>query len=196
MKPGLAECDNAVIVPHIASASVWTRAGMVSCSANAFRAYNQSVGHMFSLDPAASWHRHPVLCSSGHSCLTYLTFTLSRPCWLCFCGMLASEFQLWVCTLDPPQCDALLGTRPAPAVAKLMFVEKLSIKCGSNVFWVQACTFPGPSVLRVSQLKDTSVVDSALWCPAGNIGSMQHSCCLEKAASHKAVHAIVCGWSI
>ena len=30
MKPGLAECDNAVIVPHIASASFWTRAGMVS----------------------------------------------------------------------------------------------------------------------------------------------------------------------
>lgn len=29
MKPGLAECDNAVIVPHIASASLWTRAGMV-----------------------------------------------------------------------------------------------------------------------------------------------------------------------
>ncbi len=30
MKPGLAECDNCVIVPHIASASFWTRAGMVS----------------------------------------------------------------------------------------------------------------------------------------------------------------------
>ena len=29
MKPGLAECENAVIVPHIASASLWTRAGMV-----------------------------------------------------------------------------------------------------------------------------------------------------------------------
>ncbi len=32
MKPGLAECDNCVIVPHIASASFWTRAGMVSIS--------------------------------------------------------------------------------------------------------------------------------------------------------------------
>ena len=32
MKPGLAECDNCVIVPHIASASFWTRAGMVSRS--------------------------------------------------------------------------------------------------------------------------------------------------------------------
>ncbi len=29
MKPGLADCPNAVIVPHIASASLWTRAGMV-----------------------------------------------------------------------------------------------------------------------------------------------------------------------
>lgn len=28
-KPGLTDCDNAVIVPHIASASFWTRAGMV-----------------------------------------------------------------------------------------------------------------------------------------------------------------------
>ncbi len=31
MKPGLAECENAVIVPHIASASLWTRSGMVRC---------------------------------------------------------------------------------------------------------------------------------------------------------------------
>lgn len=30
MAPGLAECENAVIVPHIASATLWTRAGMVS----------------------------------------------------------------------------------------------------------------------------------------------------------------------
>ena len=29
MKAGLAECDNAVVVPHIASASLWTRSGMV-----------------------------------------------------------------------------------------------------------------------------------------------------------------------
>lgn len=29
MKPGLAQCKNAVIVPHIASATLWTRAGMV-----------------------------------------------------------------------------------------------------------------------------------------------------------------------
>ena len=29
MKPGLEECQNAVIVPHIASATLWTRAGMV-----------------------------------------------------------------------------------------------------------------------------------------------------------------------
>lgn len=28
-KPGLLDCENAVIVPHIASASYWTRAGMV-----------------------------------------------------------------------------------------------------------------------------------------------------------------------
>lgn len=28
-KPGLLDCDNAVVVPHIASASFWTRAGMV-----------------------------------------------------------------------------------------------------------------------------------------------------------------------
>lgn len=32
MKPGLADCPNAVIVPHIASASMWTRSGMVSGS--------------------------------------------------------------------------------------------------------------------------------------------------------------------
>lgn len=30
MKAGLEKCDNAVIVPHIASASFWTRAGMVN----------------------------------------------------------------------------------------------------------------------------------------------------------------------
>lgn len=30
MKPGLAELPNIVIVPHIASASMWTRSGMVS----------------------------------------------------------------------------------------------------------------------------------------------------------------------
>jgi hydroxypyruvate reductase 1 len=30
MKPGLAQLPNAVIVPHIASASMWTRSGMVS----------------------------------------------------------------------------------------------------------------------------------------------------------------------
>ena len=29
MASGLAECENAVVVPHIASASLWTRAGMV-----------------------------------------------------------------------------------------------------------------------------------------------------------------------
>jgi hydroxypyruvate reductase 1 len=29
MKPGLAQLPNAVIVPHIASASMWTRSGMV-----------------------------------------------------------------------------------------------------------------------------------------------------------------------
>ena len=29
-KPGLLDCDNVVAVPHIASASFWTRAGMVS----------------------------------------------------------------------------------------------------------------------------------------------------------------------
>ena len=29
MKAGLEQCNNAVIVPHIASASMWTRSGMV-----------------------------------------------------------------------------------------------------------------------------------------------------------------------
>ena len=33
MKPGLAECPNAVIVPHIASASLWTRGGMATLAA-------------------------------------------------------------------------------------------------------------------------------------------------------------------
>lgn len=33
MKPGLAECNNAVIVPHIASATLWTRAGMATLAA-------------------------------------------------------------------------------------------------------------------------------------------------------------------
>lgn len=32
-KPGLVDCDNAVIVPHIASASLWTRAGMATLAA-------------------------------------------------------------------------------------------------------------------------------------------------------------------
>jgi hydroxypyruvate reductase 1 len=33
MAPGLAECKNAVIVPHIASASAWTRGGMATLAA-------------------------------------------------------------------------------------------------------------------------------------------------------------------
>eukprot|EP00899_Mesostigma_viride_P005949 jgi/Mesvir1/15355/Mv06558-RA.1 len=33
MKPGLAECPNAVVVPHIASASEWTRSGMAALAA-------------------------------------------------------------------------------------------------------------------------------------------------------------------
>lgn len=33
MKPGLADCPNAVIVPHIASASMWTRSGMATLAA-------------------------------------------------------------------------------------------------------------------------------------------------------------------
>jgi glycerate dehydrogenase len=33
MKPGLADCSNAVIVPHIASASLWTRGGMATLAA-------------------------------------------------------------------------------------------------------------------------------------------------------------------
>lgn len=33
MAPGLAECPNAVIVPHIASASLWTRGGMATLAA-------------------------------------------------------------------------------------------------------------------------------------------------------------------
>ena len=33
MKAGLAGCSNAVIVPHIASASLWTRAGMATLAA-------------------------------------------------------------------------------------------------------------------------------------------------------------------
>jgi len=34
MKPGLADCANAVIVPHIASASLWTRGGMATLAAS------------------------------------------------------------------------------------------------------------------------------------------------------------------
>ena len=34
MKPGLRELDNVVIVPHIASATVWTREGMATLAAN------------------------------------------------------------------------------------------------------------------------------------------------------------------
>lgn len=33
MKPGLAEMKNAVVVPHIASASKWTREGMATLTA-------------------------------------------------------------------------------------------------------------------------------------------------------------------
>lgn len=33
MKAGLAECENAVVVPHIASASMWTRGGMATLAA-------------------------------------------------------------------------------------------------------------------------------------------------------------------
>eukprot|EP00210_Caulerpa_lentillifera_P006686 g6389.t1 len=33
MKPGLADCENAVVVPHIASASLWTRGGMATLAA-------------------------------------------------------------------------------------------------------------------------------------------------------------------
>jgi hydroxypyruvate reductase 1 len=48
MKPGLSDCPNAVIVPHIASASMWTRSGMATLAAanvagilQGFPAYNQ-----------------------------------------------------------------------------------------------------------------------------------------------------------
>lgn len=34
MKPGLADCPNAVILPHIASASLWTRGGMATLAAS------------------------------------------------------------------------------------------------------------------------------------------------------------------
>jgi hydroxypyruvate reductase 1 len=33
MKPGLGDCPNAVVVPHIASATLWTRAGMATLAA-------------------------------------------------------------------------------------------------------------------------------------------------------------------
>lgn len=33
MKPGLSDCPNAVVVPHIASATLWTRAGMATLAA-------------------------------------------------------------------------------------------------------------------------------------------------------------------
>jgi lactate dehydrogenase-like 2-hydroxyacid dehydrogenase len=33
MKPGLAQMKNAVVVPHIASASKWTREGMATLAA-------------------------------------------------------------------------------------------------------------------------------------------------------------------
>ena len=33
LAPGLAELPNAVIVPHVASATVWTRAGMAALAA-------------------------------------------------------------------------------------------------------------------------------------------------------------------
>eukprot|EP00890_Picochlorum_soloecismus_P005540 jgi/Picsp_1/5988/NSC_03343-R1_hydroxypyruvate reductase len=34
MKPGLGECENAVVVPHIASATQWTRSGMATLAAS------------------------------------------------------------------------------------------------------------------------------------------------------------------
>jgi hydroxypyruvate reductase 1 len=34
MKPGLSELDNVVIVPHIASATIWTREGMATLAAS------------------------------------------------------------------------------------------------------------------------------------------------------------------
>jgi hydroxypyruvate reductase 1 len=33
MKPGLSELDNVVIVPHIGSATIWTRQGMATLAA-------------------------------------------------------------------------------------------------------------------------------------------------------------------
>ena len=41
MKPGLAECPNATIVPHIASASLWTRGGMATLAAQNISAFLQ-----------------------------------------------------------------------------------------------------------------------------------------------------------
>lgn len=43
MKPGLAECKNATIVPHIASASLWTRGGMATLAAQNISSFLQ--GH-------------------------------------------------------------------------------------------------------------------------------------------------------
>ena len=58
-KPGLLDCDNAVVVPHIASASFWTRAGMVCLQHVTLRECHaeymmrQGAGDTGLLDPAS-----------------------------------------------------------------------------------------------------------------------------------------------
>ena len=58
MAPGLADLDNVVIVPHIASATVWTRQGMASLAA---------------ANLAATLQGHPVW--TGDDVLPFLTGT-------------------------------------------------------------------------------------------------------------------------
>ncbi len=59
MKPGLADCPNAVIVPHIASASMWTRSGMVRAApARSFCHTPKRVQHALARSVT-----HPVACA-------------------------------------------------------------------------------------------------------------------------------------
>lgn len=62
MKPGLAECDNAVLVPHIASATEWTRAGMVRQSG---AGTGQGQGPCSVRPHLCSWTNMAAACTTG-----------------------------------------------------------------------------------------------------------------------------------
>ena len=115
MKPGLDECENAVIVPHIASASFWTRAGMVSLTACVLSCHASTCCHQELYVPAIC--RPPWLLAMLQQLSKtnqYGTKKASSPSWMAlwtksptkiqplFLPPASSTPRIWLATDSPP----------------------------------------------------------------------------------------------